>query len=694
MGRTVTQAARPGDVLADRYRLVDLLSESGGGRFWRAHDNVLDRHVALHCIAEDDERAPGLTEAARLSATVLDRRLLRVLDADHGDGMAYVVNEWGTGTSLDILIGTDGPMPPRRAAWVVSEVAASIAVAHAERVAHGRLVPETILLDHGGSVRIIGCCVDAALRGLPPGRVSQDVTDLGGLLYYGLTGRWAGASTSAVKPAPQAQGRWLRPRQVRAGIPRVLDGICDVVLNPYAAAPNGSAHNLLTAAGLAQALRDYVGDPTGMAEASPLGGSRGGGVLAVPGPRAPRDATRTLPPVAAGTPTDTGATPAESSADTSTEPAAEAPPSPETLATPPTAPVEAPGAPLEEGPTLATPMVPPGIVTPPVATPPETGPAAPAPDPTDRAGDARVAGDPVDQPTQAGMPIFDDEDDEVSWFSARQGPPPPPPPLEDPPERPLFAPHPGDGAPARRPRPGAAPTGQQDYWPFDTATGAGTGSGVIPVTEDEPGESGVPGRSWFRLGAMIGVSLLLVLAVLVAFNLGRGKTPLGSEPEPESPSPSASESAPAPQPIELASVRDFDPQGDPPEENPDLAPLAIDGDPTSAWQTQTYFDQFGGPGGLKTGIGLVVDLGESQEVAEVDVTTLGAPMDVSYYLSDDDPTAVAGLEPVASGTVTGDKLRTTLDEPATGRYLIVWITSLPPVGGDFRAEVAEVGVRG
>ena len=69
-------------------------------------------------------------------------------------------------------------------------------------------------------------------------------------------------------------------------------------------------------------------------------------------------------------------------------------------------------------------------------------------------------------------------------------------------------------------------------------------------------------------------------------------------------------------------------------------------------------------------------------------------MDVSYYLSDDDPTAVAGLEPVASGTVTGDKLRTTLDEPATGRYLIVWITSLPPVGGDFRAEVAEVGVRG
>ena len=73
---------RPGDVLADRYRLVDLLTESGGGRFWRAHDRVLDRHVALHVIAEDDERAEPLLEAARRSATVHDRRLLRVLDAD------------------------------------------------------------------------------------------------------------------------------------------------------------------------------------------------------------------------------------------------------------------------------------------------------------------------------------------------------------------------------------------------------------------------------------------------------------------------------------------------------------------------------------------------------------------------------------------------------------------------------------
>ena len=54
---------RPGDVLADRYRLVDLLSESGNGRFWRAHDRVLERHVALHVI-----------EANAVTPAILGRR--------------------------------------------------------------------------------------------------------------------------------------------------------------------------------------------------------------------------------------------------------------------------------------------------------------------------------------------------------------------------------------------------------------------------------------------------------------------------------------------------------------------------------------------------------------------------------------------------------------------------------------------
>jgi hypothetical protein len=661
----VQQSARPGDVLADRYLLVDLLTESGGGRFWRAHDRVLERHVALHCLAESDGRADQLTEAARLSATVHDRRLLRVLDADRRDGLAYVVNEWGSGTSLDILVASEGPLPPRRAAWVVSEVAAAMAVAHAQRVAHGRLVPENVLIDQSGQVRVIGFCVDAALLGVTPVGLSGDVADLGGLLYFLLTGRWPGPSASQVPEAMRDHGRWLRPRQVRAGIPRVLDTICDQVLNPWnSEEPGHSGVNLHTARGLAEALADYVGDPTGLIQPAPGSGIAGAGVLAVP-ERRPHGRPPAPPEPE---PDPTMQVPAQDIDDTDSTGTDEQPVS-------------------QPDPTVVLRPTPP---VPPVA--PEAG-AAGDPVPDDGQSPVGTSSSPVDVPTQAGMPIFDDAADDVSWLERRSEPPPPPPAFEDPPERPLFAPEPEDGGPVRRPRPGAGPAQNGDYWPWEN-TGPGTGSGVIPVAEDEdPEDEEVPGRSWFRLALLIALSLLLLVAVVIAYNLGRGKTPLGAEPEEEeSSSSSPSPSAEPLTPIEGTTARDFDPQGETPEENPDLAPLAVDGDPATAWSTVTYFDQFGPPVGLKTGVGLVIDLGESQEVAQIDLTTIGSPMDVTYFLSDSDPAAVAGLEPLESGQVTDDRLRTRLDEPATGQYLVVWITSLPPVGGDFRAEIAEVVV--
>ena len=256
----VPHANRPGDVLGGRYTLVDLLNESRGGRFWRARDQVLSRHVALHVIAADDDRAPGLLEAARRAAGVQDRRMLRVLDADERDGQVYVVNEWGTGTSLDVLVA-EQPLAARRAAWIVSEVADALVAAHAAGVPHGHLCPESVLVDHVGSVRIIGHAVDAALRGRWPASPEDDVVDLVGLLYTGLTGRWAGRCRSEVEAAPVEHDRVLRPRQVRAGIPRTLDRICERVLDP------SPGEGLPDVAELDAALRDFVGDPLEMAAA-------------------------------------------------------------------------------------------------------------------------------------------------------------------------------------------------------------------------------------------------------------------------------------------------------------------------------------------------------------------------------------------------------------------------------------------
>ncbi len=628
------QSVRPGDVLAGRYRLVDLLAESGGGRFWRARDSVLERHVAVHVISADDERAAALLEAARRSATVHDQRILRVLDAEQVDDIAYVINEWGSGTSLDILVGAIGAMGPRRAAWLVAEVADSVAAAHAAGVAHGRLVPENVLIDRHGEVKIIGMCVDAAMHGLAGDRIATDVSDLAGLLYCALTGRWGGVSASSVPSAPVHHGEVLRPRRVRAGIPGQLDALCDEVLHAHH--NNRRAIGVGSARGISDFLAAYVGDSTGMADAL-------------------RETLPTLP--------DSGKVALPSLADPvigGEEPEPQPPP---------------PAKEIHPGP-------------------------APDPEPA-TVNEADPPGQPVEElPTEAGLPIFGDGIDDVSWLEKRTTPAPPPPPFEKQPERPLFAPEPADGAPVRTSKPGVehVERSADGYWPFDSNkarpttgakfgsdTGTGSDTGLTAITGE------VPGRSWLRLAAGVATGLVLLIVLVVAYNLGRGKTPLGAEPD-RDPTESTSQ-PPEARLVEVTGLvaTDLDPQGTDGGEYPEDAKLAVDDDPQSAWRTSSYQQQFG-PGGLKTGVGLVVDLGEQRQVSGVDVSFVGTPTEVSLYLTDPAPTEVAGLDPVTTETADSESLAVDFDEPVAGRYLVVWLTSIPAGADGFRGEIANIRV--
>ncbi len=158
-----------------------------------------------------------------------------------------------------------------------------------------------------------------------------------------------------------------------------------------------------------------------------------------------------------------------------------------------------------------------------------------------------------------------------------------------------------------------------------------------------------------RLAGIIAACLLVLVAVVIAFNLGRGKTPLGTTKDESSQSPSSvstSSSTPTSAPITGATARDFDPQGTDGGENPDEAALAVDGNPATSWQTSKYRQQFG-PAGLKTGVGLVLDLHRSHEVTAVDLTTVGSPTGISIYVTDEDPQNLQGLRPAGTSPDLG-----------------------------------------
>ncbi|HZJ05981.1 MAG TPA: protein kinase [Nocardioidaceae bacterium] len=650
-----------GTVLAGRFRLEDLLQETAGAKFWRATDQILARSVAVHVIDASDSRAEALLVAARASAAVTDGRLLRVLDAAEEDEVAYVVNEWSAGSSLDLML-SEGPLPPRRAAWLVKEVAETITTAHRHGVAHGRLIPENVMVTESGSVKLIGFAIDAVLNGAsgPPAGSDQpndrpndrpsdqdvDVMNLASLLYAALVGRWPGSGGSTLPEAPREHGRALRPRKVRAGVPRPLDAICDRFLHIDTQQPEipiGRAQDLSVA------LSDFIADPASVTS---------------PG-HEPTTVIRDLPVSGA-------------------------------------APVSAPGPGAEPGGDDLDPTeVAVARSTPPEARPPTSheGPPWSAAEPESEPAHAR---DP--EATQVAAPPFYDADSGVSRVAdsgvgspegaSRRPLPPPVVPEVDP--RPLFAPDPPGG---RSPSPQPERTDRADH-----RTGHGTGSlpavwGPDAADPDAADASAQwqpedAGKSWLRLAAMIAAILLLVLVIILAFNLGRG----GEEPPPSPQgdgSAEPSETGATAGPLTIAGVSDFDPEGDPPEENAELAELAVDGDPATAWRTMTYFNN---PqlGLLKDGVGLVVDLGETADVSQVQLTLIGRPNNVELLAAEEGaalPTSTDGLQQVAAAEDTGPRVDLNLEEPVSTQYVVVWLTSLPPAEGGYQGQIAEIVVR-
>jgi hypothetical protein len=261
------RALTSGVVLANRYELQDQVSERLGSVTWRALDLLLNRNVGIELIPSADPRAPHFLEAARLSTTVTDARFLRVLDLlEDEHGHHVVVREWAKAFGLNQVL-EHSPVPSRRAAQIVAEVAEAMAHAHERGVYHRRLTPHHVLVKQSGAVRIVGLGLASALD--EPDHTESaadlqayeltDVRSLGNLLYAALTGRWPGAEVDHLPSAPHEHGHTLRPRQVRAGVTRDVDKVCERIL-PELAGPHAEGR-LTSADAIARALRLIGNEP-------------------------------------------------------------------------------------------------------------------------------------------------------------------------------------------------------------------------------------------------------------------------------------------------------------------------------------------------------------------------------------------------------------------------------------------------
>jgi hypothetical protein len=139
--------------------------------------------------------------------------------------------------------------------------------------------------------------------------------------------------------------------------------------------------------------------------------------------------------------------------------------------------------------------------------------------------------------------------------------------------------------------------------------------------------------------------------------------------------------------------------------------FAIDNDPTTAWQTQFYLNN---PafGGLKTGSGLLLNMGHSVRVSSVTVMfgptaganvqirvgSPGTPQPPSSESGQADVTFANALPTVAQQfNVPGGSTTFRVSGQARGQYVLIWFTKLPPMAGQssqFQAEIFNVVVKG
>jgi hypothetical protein len=202
-------------------------------------------------------------------------------------------------------------------------------------------------------------------------------------------------------------------------------------------------------------------------------------------------------------------------------------------------------------------------------------------------------------------------------------------------------------------------------------------------------------RRWlWRLVPPLLVLTIGVSGYVIGSELGR--VPLVAR-QPHTGVPPASQTGPQHNRVRLVwhrtpAVTSFDPGGDG-EENPDAAPLAVDRDPTTAWTTDTYRRD---PrlGGLKQGVGLLLDLGRPRTVQVAELVLSAAGADVEIHAGDQPPTQPGDLPTVARRGDARASARLALPHAVTARYWLVWFTRLPPDGGGFRVGVAEVALLG
>ncbi|WP_271219265.1 serine/threonine-protein kinase [Streptosporangium carneum] len=156
----MAEAQPEGRRVASRYHLLEPIGRGGMGIVWRAHDELLDREVAVKEVRYADSLGEDNQEdfnrrtkrEARAAGRLTHPNVVVVHDVVEEDGRPWIVMQLVESRSLGRVLRQDGPLPAKRVAEIGLAVLEALRAAHAQGVLHRDVKPENVLLADDGRV--------------------------------------------------------------------------------------------------------------------------------------------------------------------------------------------------------------------------------------------------------------------------------------------------------------------------------------------------------------------------------------------------------------------------------------------------------------------------------------------------------------------------------------------------------------
>ena len=268
-----------GQVLDERYEILQLIGEGGMAYVFKALDLRLDRYVAVKLmreeLADDMEFKDRFIAESHAVAMLSHPNIVGVFDVSHSEDREYIVMELINGITLRQYMTKKGTLTWKETLHFARQIVSAINHAHHNGIIHRDIKPQNIMLLKDGTIKVADFGIAALeneitdgsqavgslcyiapeqLRGAAADAVS-DIYSIGVTLYEMLCGEKPYTGETPIEISlKQSSGELTPIQELNAEVP---EGLQQIVLKAMATDPE---KRYASAQEMQEALEEFTSD--------------------------------------------------------------------------------------------------------------------------------------------------------------------------------------------------------------------------------------------------------------------------------------------------------------------------------------------------------------------------------------------------------------------------------------------------